>query len=487
MNLFYTLFFSLFLLTPIVEKSAEKKVEEDVALFAPGDELTDDGSTVRIDYSGTYEDFAIPADTDVEVLTFFLMGGDGGTRNVCGDAAKGGRGARVDLSFRIGSEAGKLEPGGIIRFIVGQDGANQNSNAGGGAGGGGGTAILYASPRADTATFDDVPSLDLAEADNDWVILAVAGGGGGSHGRAPDTPISFAVNGPCVRGSSQDGRGASEETYGGTGSNFNSIVERVGGEDGEGGKSRLDRGGGAGGGYLGDGEGEEATGGGRGGITGGAGGVDNSGISARGGFGYGGGGTGYARSGSFGGGGGGGGFSGGDGGNAPNGGGGGGSFVNPAAIIQDNSIQGGRATTNPVHGFITYQFFVLQASGEEAHVPYIGSYRDLMIPTDLDLSQFDGIAFSMRGGDGGRAISTENGILRARGGKGAFVSLKFPVGDNPNQLQRGGTLRFIVGSEGSSNRSKRATGAGGGGGTAILYRPPGVTGDGDCVVTVPGA
>ncbi|PHN05474.1 T9SS type A sorting domain-containing protein [Flavilitoribacter nigricans] len=103
--------------------------------------------------------------------------------------------------------------------------------------------------------------------------------------------------------------------------------------------------------------------------------------------------------------------------------------------------------------------------------------RDFIIP---DLNTSDGYAqidFFLLGGDGGRRRIS--GICTEPGGNGARVNASFQIGRDSGQLAPGGTVRFIVGQQGGSLRSSGLSGAGGGGGTAILYRPPGVDGDGE--------
>nr|HQU61350.1 hypothetical protein [Saprospiraceae bacterium] len=134
----------------------------------------------RIDYqSGTdYTDYIIP--NVGGSISFTLNGGDGGRRRVpdlC--TRKGGQGATVQATFFIGPGAGQLAPGGRLRFIPGEQGESQGGNGAYGAGGGGGSGLLYTT-ATNISGLSQTPSLDFADASTSWVILAVAGGGGGA-------------------------------------------------------------------------------------------------------------------------------------------------------------------------------------------------------------------------------------------------------------------------------------------------------------------
>lgn len=320
--------------------------------FLPAQELMDDGEVYQVNFSGSPEDFTIPADTDYDQIEFYLDGGDGGRHSNC--QIKGGKGAQIRVVFNISSSGtNALRPGGTIRFIVGERGKNRTGEtARGGAGGGGGTAILYQKPGA-TIT-DEFPSTSMSDADTDWVILAVAGGGGGAYGNQQNSLDN------CVGSRSRKGQGARTGTNGGgTGSNYN-----PGGTGGNGGTSSGE--GGAGGGYLSSGhnrQGVNNTHDGRvGRIFGGSGGhFTNNNMTVtegRGGWGYGGGGAGQKTN--DGGGGGGGGYSGGAGGVGETTGWkegrGGGSFVNVADVDEFTQKQGDQHVSNPKDGYITYVF-----------------------------------------------------------------------------------------------------------------------------------
>lgn len=320
--------------------------------------MTLDDDTHKISYSGAHLDLAIPTNpTPYNVLNFVLNGGDGGDRYVNYELtsyrAKGGKGATTYCSFQIGTGSA-LEPGGTLRFIVGEKGQGTNGIGTEGCGGGGGTGLLYLAPGLDATDEDD------------WVILAVAGGGGGAY-----------ANGV---GGTKDGKGGNDGPDGTNGHNSSSVVDSehgLGGEDGEGGlaSDSGEAGGAGGGGYQGNGQDIfwasaancNGTGGSKGGILGGDGGMDDSCIDGRdGGWGYGGGGSGEAA------GGGGGGYSGGGGGTSgigySSGGGGGGSYVDDT-LAETYSISPGGTTSDPENGYISYQF--------EADGPSINSCNTL--------------------------------------------------------------------------------------------------------------
>lgn len=297
------------------------------------------GELHEVTYNGTYQDFTIPAANllfPYDYITFFLKGADGGKTDYEDILKKAGGGAKVEASFEVGNAAGQLKPGGTVRVIIGEQGNNGRSDNSSGGGGGGGTGLLYHAPGA-TITCSD-PSTDLVDSDDCWVILAVAGAGGGAE-------------------NSQQGENAPEDSCGSRGSG-DSGEDGDGGCDGDGGETGGSRGGGGGGGYLTDGGANEEGGKGRkGGFEGGEGGL-GSGSKRKGGFGYGGGGSGNVKSSSDlanrQAGGGGGGYSGGGGGRNNGGGGGGGSFVNASAI--SSTIERGERDGTPNNGRFNYEF-----------------------------------------------------------------------------------------------------------------------------------
>jgi hypothetical protein len=199
------------------------------------------GLFYRIEYDGDgYVDLTIPNVTGQE-LFFVLNGGDGGRRvvpDLC--KVKGGEGATVQAAFAVGTGPGKLNPGGVIRFIPGQRGESNTGGGINGGGGGGGTGILYKAPGANITC--DVPSLSLADASSCWVLLGVAGGGGGAY------------SGGLCGGSA--GKGGNDGTQGKDGSDNGVGEDRSGsgGTNGEGGSTG--QGGTGGGGYLTNGLGQ---------------------------------------------------------------------------------------------------------------------------------------------------------------------------------------------------------------------------------------
>ena len=222
-------------------------------------------------------------------------------------------------------------------MIVGRDGANGRSRQdAAGSGGGGGTGLLYHAPGASITC--STPSTSLADASSCWVILAVAGGGGGAGEIAPGRS---GVIGTCG-GTGFSGGGGATGGDGGCSGN--------GGDPGSA-SNQANSTGAGGGGHSGDGGGIVGSARGRAGkFTGGAGGAGD-GEKRRGGYGYGGGGSGnMAKPG----GGGGGGFSGGGGGGKEVGGGGGGSFANSAAI--ESILEAGELDGTPNNGRFYYEF-----------------------------------------------------------------------------------------------------------------------------------
>ncbi len=319
------------------------------------DSLALDGLVHEISYSGTYVDFTIPKDIkQYDHIEFYLKGGDGGRRrvpNLC--RTKGGDGAAVTVRFSIGTGNHELRPGGKIRFIVGEKGESNGSNGITGAGGGGGTAVLYLDPSLSgnpgcsriisSQTFNNLPSDNLSTKHGScWIILAVAGGGGGAYS-----------SGVC---GGSAGKGGNAGKNGTDGKGLDPGKGGIGGAPGICG----------GGGLLSNSSCTSSDDGGEGGyFTGGAGG--NLGYQ-RGGFGYGGGGPSDAS------GGGGGGYSGGGNGTLTTGGGGGGSFANSDATY--SSIVGGGTDGTPDNGFITYVFKDLNSNVPDARC------RDITVELD---------------------------------------------------------------------------------------------------------
>jgi|GEM_PF-1597082 len=103
--------------------------------------------------------------------------------------------------------------------------------------------------------------------------------------------------------------------------------------------------------------------------------------------------------------------------------------------------------------------------------------QDFTIPT---VNPPGSLRLTVYGADGGGAIMGSNSQCSSAGGDGAQASGIFPVGFGPNQLQPGGTIRFVIGRVGVTTSDSFGTGftdGGGGGGTGVLYRAPGSTGN----------
>ncbi len=276
-------------------------------------DLESNGTIQVIDYNGSFQDFRVPNDPAATRITLKGIGGNGGDaraeqdarvadigpRTVCNES--GGNGASVTATFNIGSGANQIPRGSVIRFIVGQAGADgDKKNAIGifaSGGGGGGTGILVRRPGS--STFEP---------------LIVAGGGGGAY----QGVVAFTCVDNETGGSGRTGNSGGRGTGGDPGD---------GGTNGNGGESGSF--GAGGGGYLSAGEGVCFPGGAgegkRASDTGSPGGTGEGCINIEGwrngGFGYGSGAAGGEA------GGGGGGYSGGGGGGGTGAGGGGGSFV----------------------------------------------------------------------------------------------------------------------------------------------------------------
>ncbi|MEO0652058.1 MAG: thrombospondin type 3 repeat-containing protein, partial [Planctomycetota bacterium] len=309
----------------------------------------------------TTKDFFIPA--EAVSVRLVAQGGAGGDAAVKKDGkckTAGGAPALLRGTFAIGDGPGELAPGGVLRFIVGDQGGSvvdEESSGGHNAtgAGGGGTGILY-----------------RAAAGDEWQPLLVAGGGGGAiqtatwgfcgDGKA-GLPASLTTTGV-------DGAGDHPHWYGG-----------AGGTNGQGGGAGVgwgDYGGGGGGGlYSAGGDAHEdpwtVYGGEKGMENGGFGGLGHNsfGDSADGGFGCGAGGGSGRYSG-----GGGGGYSGGGGGATGKDGfekrpgGGGGSFVASEAT----SVTKTHAATS-VAGLASFKFLSADPGNycaEATEIPFVG-------------------------------------------------------------------------------------------------------------------
>ena len=306
------------------------------------------GAEQTVSYNGAYQDFTIPNDLDLSqfnALSFAMRGGDGGRRRIQGVCSvAGGRGATVEAKFAITPSGQTLRKGGTIRFIVGQKGNNVLGSNVEAAGGGGGTAILYRPPGVSgngTCTSGGLSSPTDGFDEDCWIILAVAGGGGGAYSA-----------GGCAGES--EGKGGNDATNGSDGKGSDS---GNGGQDGRAGFTSdfLILSGGGGGWDPSKPAGIDNAAGEQGRFEGGDGFSGQNNLFNKGGFGYGGGGGGGETSANAVGGGGGGGFSGGGAGGAYKGGGGGGSFLNAIALDDSNISPGGTSAT-PDNGVITYRF-----------------------------------------------------------------------------------------------------------------------------------
>lgn len=93
-----------------------------------------------------------------------------------------------------------------------------------------------------------------------------------------------------------------------------------------------------------------------------------------------------------------------------------------------------------------------------------GEYREFRIPDD-PITEY--LHFRVRGGDGGEA---KTGSASTPGGDGALIEFDIKIGNGPNEIPAGSTLRFVVGKSGQGHTVSAAGLAlgGGGGGTGIL-------------------
>ena len=105
------------------------------------------------------------------------------------------------------------------------------------------------------------------------------------------------------------------------------------------------------------------------------------------------------------------------------------------------------------------------AVGTETTIGYSGAYEEYTIPSGISTPAE--LQILLKGGDGGKRVVP--GLCKMKGGRGAKVFARFPVGTGAGELRPGGRIRFVVGKDGDSNRSNNPVGAGGGGGTAVLY------------------
>ena len=267
---------------------------------ASAQSLNCDGAWHSVSYDSNHAPQAFTIPQGSEFIKLRVRGAAGGDAQAGGGACerRGGRGALATATFRVGTGTNELEPGGTLRFIVGQRGGSRTvsgSTRSTGSGGGGGSAVLYVPPGATSP--------------QQITLLLVAGGGGGAHA---------AYFGGCTNGQS-GGNGRAQRSGGDSGS-------RAGGNGGGAGdtleSSSRKKGGGGGGSRQ---SASTTFGGSQGWLGGGSGGGTNN--SVHGGWGYGGGGAGSDHFSVASGSGGGGGYSGGAAGGHDHRSGGGGSFV----------------------------------------------------------------------------------------------------------------------------------------------------------------
>ncbi|NRB50620.1 MAG: hypothetical protein HRU41_23325, partial [Saprospiraceae bacterium] len=112
----------------------------------------------------------------------------------------------------------------------------------------------------------------------------------------------------------------------------------------------------------------------------------------------------------------------------------------------------------------------LVCDGTVQRIDYSGTFVDFVIPEDPTV---DEIEFTLKGGDGGFAMLTNN--CKSNGGEGATVTARFKIGEGEGAIPRGATLRFVVGRAGEKGTGNNvlftgSTYGGGGGGTGLLYK-----------------
>lgn len=112
----------------------------------------------------------------------------------------------------------------------------------------------------------------------------------------------------------------------------------------------------------------------------------------------------------------------------------------------------------------------LNGDNDWHQLDYNGGYQDFRIPNN-----FSGTLFlRLWGADGGYARPQLSGC-QAGGGSGAFVNQRLPVGNGPNEIPPGSTIRFIIGQSGQSHTTNGGVTSGsrsgaGGGGTAVAAK-----------------
>ncbi len=440
----------------------------------------------------------------VQEIKLTLRGGDGGDAVLkgvfCDTRVKGGEGATVVVSYLVGAESGKLQPGGVLRSFIGQRGNTTNTDCdpnpvGVYGGGGGASGVVYLPPGKDP----NGPN---------WIILAVAGGGGGGARPIAGTfRVGQGGNGTSAGDNVVGAQGGSDGGCASSGltapfkrgfAGGSVFCEGIAG-DLEEGKSmlRFQREGnqmvpvsnGEGGYQLKNSNAVYAMGGHDIPLLG----VDFIPILAidldepAGGYGFVGGGSGS------GGGGGGGGYSGGAGATGYGGGGGGSYYSVQFLRIAGNWTHGRDGEGSLTHGYIRVE--VTATSTEESlecgidnlscnmdRTFFSASGDDFIIPSGIGT-----ISLELKGGDGGTASlisdATDNSCsIIGTGGEGATVKATFMVGESNSQLRPGGRIRYYAGEAGGSPFFSDcfllqldpgpSLGAGGGGSSAVLYLPP---------------
>ncbi len=327
-----------------------------------------DGEIHEVESVGKKRSLSLPNNDQIASITFTLTGGDGGYARVYetnGNTnpsfkSEGGEGAKISITFTVGTGPRDVPPGAVFRVVGGEKGENGDFKAPNGfgtsyGGGGGGSALLVSTPPGWIQTW------------RGETLLAVAGGGGGAY----------------------QGMSSYQASGGKKGQGGRSDISGLGNHNvGYGGISHITSGGG-GGGHLAPSLGSScpagngfAGGGGMGNYNIGQGGQSDGcpGSWINGGSGYGGGGAGGGV------GGGGGGYSGGGAGQYDRIAGGGGSYFNVSYISSLSSKDGG-STSTPKNGKITYQVELIippEAICQDATIYLDDSGNAILSVNDID-------------------------------------------------------------------------------------------------------
>ena len=169
--------------------------------------------------------YRVPNDPAVCEFQFALTGGSGASARagMSDCTAVGGEGATVNATFTVGTGVNDLQPGATLAFIIGQRGYSHGwTDFVKGGSGGSSSAVLY-TESSDINSISGSPTTDWSLRATRWVILGVAGGGGGAYSEG-------FLGGSTV---CRDGLGAESGTSGGAdgGGNYD------GGTNGQGGES----------------------------------------------------------------------------------------------------------------------------------------------------------------------------------------------------------------------------------------------------------